>query len=295
VSDGEDGDGLRAVWARLARPFDTAVVVEAMLGLPLRATRQMVGAVLATCAEAETLLDGMPITLRSLAISTTDKAERCYGEVRGPVLWSETVAARRASAGDQGVFVCATPAKAYDTDENRVLVAALLALRKAGHDVESMDAQNYDDEMLRRARHNAGRAVRFLEHRALSSVTKGRPTGRAMRRTRAGTRRSTYRAAVNMVDRTRDPIDVDELEGFCDAHTSAQLDMLAALASGLDASGVPVGPFRAVGGALEAGPVVFRHPQRRGGRGEADGISLGGTIIDLGADVRSAVETYLSR
>jgi hypothetical protein len=193
------------------------------------------------------------------------------------------------------VFVCATPAKAYDTDENRVLVAALLALRKAGHDVESIEADRYDDEMLRRARHNGGRAVRYLEHRTLASVSKGRPTGRALRRTRAGTRRATYRAALDMLDRARDPIDVAELEGFCDAHTAAQLRLVAALAIGLEASGVPVGPFRAVEGALEAGPLVFRHPQRRGGLGGADGVSLAGTLIDSDADVSAALAHHMSR
>ncbi len=71
-----------------------------------------------------------------MAIATTDKPERCYGELRGPVLWSETMSARSASAGDPGMFVCATTTKAYDTDENRVLKAALDVIRRAGADAD---------------------------------------------------------------------------------------------------------------------------------------------------------------
>ena len=52
------------------------------------------------------------------------------------MLWSETMSARSASAGDPGLFVCATTTKAYDTDENRVLKAALDAIRQAGADAE---------------------------------------------------------------------------------------------------------------------------------------------------------------
>ena len=62
----------------------------------------------------------MPTTLRSLAIATTDRPERCYGEVRGPDPWGETISARPSRPGTQGMFVCATTTKAYDTDENRV-------------------------------------------------------------------------------------------------------------------------------------------------------------------------------
>ena len=51
--------------------------------------------------------------------------QRCIGELRGPVLWSETMSARASSFGDRDLFICATPSRAYDIDENRILVAAL--------------------------------------------------------------------------------------------------------------------------------------------------------------------------
>ncbi len=33
------------------------------------------------------------------------------------------MSARASSFGDEGLFVCATPSRAYDVDENQVLVA----------------------------------------------------------------------------------------------------------------------------------------------------------------------------
>ncbi len=127
----EPGTGTRAVLARLTRPYEPTRCTAALLGLPLRAARQLVGAVIATCDEAEDLLDAMPRIVRSMAIATTDRPERCHGELRGPVLWSETMSVRSATAGDPGLFVCATTTKAYDTDENRVLKAALAAVERA--------------------------------------------------------------------------------------------------------------------------------------------------------------------
>ena len=105
--------------------------------------------------------------------------ERCYGELRGPVLWSETMSARSASAGDPGLFVCATTTKAYDTDENRVLKAALDAIRRAGVDAVH-GSDTWHDDVARRARHNGNRASHLLEHRTLSGVPVTRVSGRAM-------------------------------------------------------------------------------------------------------------------
>ena len=140
-----------AVLSRLGRPYDPVRVVAALLGLPARVARQVIGASVATSPEAEALLEAMPHIVRSLAIATTDRPERCYGELRGPVLWSETMGARSASAGDPGLFVCSTTTKAFDTDENRVLKAALAAIRRAGADADH-GPESQHPELIKRAR-----------------------------------------------------------------------------------------------------------------------------------------------
>ena len=77
----EPDTGTAAVLAGLARPYEPIRVLSALLGLPSRTTRQLVGTIVATSDEAEELLERMPHILRSLAIASTDQPERCYGEL----------------------------------------------------------------------------------------------------------------------------------------------------------------------------------------------------------------------
>jgi hypothetical protein len=280
------GEGLGIVFQRLARPYDPTAVIEALMGLPHRAARHLVGAAVATSDEAEDLIHGMPITLRSLAIATTDQPLRCYGEIRGPVMWAETVAARSASAGDPGLFVCATPAKAFDTDENRVLVSALDAIRRAGRDVSELDDHRFDEDVLRRARHNSAAALRYLEHRTLADVPRShRPGARALHRTRAGTRKRTYLPALRMLSRVNEPFTKEGLAVLSDARTTAQHDVLAAVIRGLEERGHALGPFHTNEGAIISGPVWYRHRRSR----EDDrphGVLVGEVLVDVpdGAD-----------
>src|ERR1700704_4466723 len=104
-------DATVELWRRLVRPFDAASAVEALTGLHSTNARQLVGMHLATSPEADTLLDRMHETVRSLSIATTSSPMRCEGEVRGPILWSETMAARSSSPGAGNAFVCASTPK----------------------------------------------------------------------------------------------------------------------------------------------------------------------------------------
>lgn len=276
----ESGSGLTVLLEWLARPYDAERVTAALLGLPLRVSRQIVGAVLATSDEAEDLLEKMPTIVRSLAIATTDQPERCVGEIRGPVLWAATMSARSSSAGDPGLFVCATTTKAYDTDENRVLKAALAMVHRAGRHAEhGMDG--YTDEVVRRARHNGQQAGRLLEHQTLAQVPVQRPSGRALRRTRAGSRRHTYRPALALLRRAGEPMQAQHLRAFADERTRVQHDLLAATLQHLeDVTGTaPV--LRTDHGALTAGPLTYHHPGRRGDGHEVDGITIGDVLLDV--------------
>lgn len=269
-----DGTATQAILRRLARPYDPVKVVGALLGLPPRVARQLVGRALATSEEVETLLDAMPRIVRSLAIATTDRAERCYGELRGPVLWSETMSARSASAGDPGLFVCATTTKAYDTDENRVLKAALDAIRQAGADADH--GSDSHDDTVRRARQNGHRAAHLLEHRTLSAVPVTRVAGRALSRTRAGSRRGTYRPAIDVLHRAGDPLADTQLEALTDAATAAQLTLFVQAVESVEArTGTPV-VLRSARGGLAGGPVTYDH---------LVGITVDGRLITSADDL----------
>lgn len=285
----DDGAGLALLVERLARPYEPDKVTSALLGIPTRVARQVVGAVLATSDEAEDLLHAMPRIVRSMAIATTDRAERCYGEIRGPVLWAETMSARSASAGDPGLFVCATTTKAYDTDENRVLKAALDNIRRAGRNAEH-GTDGYHDDVIRRARHNGHHAARLLDHQTLAQVAVTRPTGRQLRRTRAGSRRHTYHPALALLRRADEPVGHDHLAALADDRTSAQHDLLAATLVHLeDVTGQqPV--LRSDHGGLSAGPLTFHHPGRPGDPGHLDGITIDGVLLDVPEPLRGDPE-----
>ena len=277
----EPGTGTELVLGRLTRPYDAARMVAALLGLPQRAARQLVGAVLATCDETEDLLDAMPRIVRSLAIATHDRPQRCVGELRGPVLWSETMSARSASAGDPGLFVCSTTTKAYDTDENRVLKTALASIERAGHDA-THGIDIHTDELLRRARHNEQRARHLLEHRTLSAVPITRISGRSMRRTRAGSRRHTYWPAVALLVRAAEPVAASHLTAALLPATRASHDLLAAALQALDARAATSAAFRtSQHGGLAAGPVTYDH---------LTGVTIDGRLVTQAEEIHPALD-----
>lgn len=177
--------------------------------------------------------------------------------------------------------MCTSPARAYDGLENRVLVAALALIRDAGRSVESMSAQTYDDATMRRARANGTKALRFLDHRSLSDVTRERPTPRSLKRAKASTRRSTYGPAVSMLERGVEPLGADDILPFCDRRTRVQHQLLMTVVAGLQTRGIDIPPFRPIGGSLEAGPIRYSHPRRRGDRSEPHGIQMGHLLLDV--------------
>lgn len=254
------------LWARLAHPFDHLRTVEALMGLSHGAAQLLQAALLTTSPEADDLLAALPRISRSMAIATTDTPVRTIGQIRGPILWSETMAARASSFGDEGVFVCSATERAYDTAENRVLAAALQMLVDSSRTVESQRSRDQESNLVAgRARAVGTLATRHLEHRTLSGVPRRRPTGRDLRRTRAGHRYRTYRPALDLIDRATVPFHPDELVLVADAHTKLLHEVLdQALRSAEQAGVVVVGPLREHEGALRADRVSFRHPLTRG-------------------------------
>jgi len=226
---GSTSDPLFEIWNRLSRPFDAARTVAALTGLPIHDVSRMVGTDLATSPQADALLAAMPSTVRSLATSLQTQTERCIGQLRGPVLWSETMSARASSFGDEGLFVCQTPSRAYDIDENRVLVAALGSIREASVMAEHEDEHALEDPAVRAARRNGNDAQRYLDHPSLASVTRERPKARAIKRTRSGKHKRSYEPALMMLERAANPLEIDTVRDWCDERTRAQHAVLIGL------------------------------------------------------------------
>jgi hypothetical protein len=250
--------------------------------MPAAEVARTVGTEVANSDEAQLLLGAMPRTVRSLATSLQTQTERCVGSLRGPVLWSETMSARASSFGDDGVFICKTPSRAYDIDENRVLVAALMSIREAAHLAEHNNEHALEDLAIRSARRSGHDASRFLEHPSLASVTRERPKPRAIKRTRAGKHKKAYEPALLMLERAANPIDIERLRELCDERTRAQHAVLVGLVDRLERhGGTRLPPFRVERGALYSGPVQYYHAPRLGDRTRLSGIVVGQLLIDV--------------
>jgi len=259
--------GLARLWTRLEQPVDAVAVADVLVGLRPGNARQLLAVSLAASPEAEDMLDGLPRVLRSLAVSTTSRPQRCDGEIRGPVLWSETLAARSASPGAGGVFICASPRKAYDTDENRVLVGALQRVIRAARAAESpvVGSHRPSEHDLRRARINGERARRALEHRSLQSVPRGTVTGRMVFKARTGAKASVFRGAVTLLQRSSVQVGADDLSPFVDDRTLVEHALAADVVDLLVGRGLISARLRIVDGLLVGGPFAYGHPGRDGG------------------------------
>jgi hypothetical protein len=283
VTGPSDEEIFTRLHARLARPYEVIGTLSALVGEAPAAITQGVGLAMATSHEAQVLLAGMPATVRSLATSLQAHNQRCIGELRGPVMWSETMSARASSFGDRDLFICATPSRAYDIDENRILVAALGIVRDAGRDATDRVTGPLDDPVLRLARKVGSAAGRWLDHPSLSPISRVRPNPRALRRTRSGKHRKTYQPALDLLDRAADPISAEEAFRWCRPIVHDRHRLLMGLVDRLeqdDRRQVPL--FRAEHGALLAGPLVF-YAGRHDGAG-LSGLLLGPLLIDVLCD-----------
>jgi hypothetical protein len=289
MADPERG-GAERVWAHLVRPFDPQRAAEAMLGMSHGAIRTVAASLHATSPEVIALLFQMPVILRSLGVATTNRSERCQGEIRGPVQWSETMSARGATAGALDLFVCTTTARAYDTPENRILVTALKSIVDAARDLERGSATAITTpaghDLARHARRNASLALRYIDHRALSGVEARKPTRKEISRVRSSKRARTYLSAIAVLERAGEVLGPLDVEGMADDYTRRELATLADTLDALSRRGHPA-PLHVRRGVLVGGPVQFAHrahpyrPARTGVRVGSNTVGPGTTADEV--------------
>lgn len=278
------------LWRRLALPVNPVEAADALLGIPGPNARQLLAVALATSPEADELVAGIPMLLRSLAVSTSSKPVRCDGEIRGPVMWAETMAARASSPGAGGVFICSSPTKAYDTDENRVLVAAFMRLYRAAgaaeHQIEEGEHHPRLEDVAH-ARHNGDAVRRALEHRSLHSVSRVKPSGRMMQKTRSGTKAGVFRTAVALLQRSWAEVGADDLDDMIDPATRSQHELAADIVEILDFKELFHDRLRIIDGALVGGPFEYRHPTSAAvlQHGATPGVLVKGQLITKITDV----------
>lgn len=271
------------LYARLARPFDVVTTMAALTGMGALAVSQIVGSALATGPEARRLLSSMHRNIRSLATSLQTHNQRCIGELRGPVMWSETMSARASSFGDRDLFVCATPTRAYDIDENQVLVAALATVAEGARAATEHVRGTSSDPLLEAAHRAGADAKRWLDHPSLVEVSRRRPGPRALRRTRSGKHRASYEPALAVLDRATEPLDVEVIGAWRDQRTRAQHRVLIEIIRRLERAGRRLPELRVERGAVFAGPVQYHHNRRLGDHTTVSGITVGRLLVDVPA------------
>ena len=264
------------VWALLDRSVDGSRASAALVGLSPTAAHLMAAVLHATSPETDALLAAMPRLLRSLSVSSTARPERCHGGIRGPILWSETMAARAASVGAGDVVVCSIAERAYDTVENRLLVAALRSIVDAAADVRRASPPGETPTALvRRGQRNGLHAARYLENRALAGVDERRVGTRERRRVRTAKRARPYRPAVALLERA---VSASDVAALTDPSTAAGHALLADVVETLRTRGHTVPPLRVRHGSLVGGPVTYVHPRARGAA-LAPGIHVGDVVL----------------
>jgi hypothetical protein len=272
-----------ALWAAVAMPVDTVRAAETLIGLTPAAARLTAAVVLTTSPEVDALVAVLPRMVRKLTVATNARTERLFGEIRGPIVWNETLAARAATAGDPQLFVCTSLKRAYDTAENRVLVASLRAISDAGVLVERQGLRSRNSDLARHVRHNAGVALRYLDHRAISGVSPS-PDRRDIMRARSGKHRGAYAPALAVLRRVTTPIGPDHVAALSSARTRTQHAALVAVLDVLRDRGRPVPPMRSIGASFAGGPVTFVHDDHAARAGVPAGISVGDLLLDVPVD-----------
>lgn len=274
-------DATTAIWQRLARPFDVGAMADVLMGLRPVIIDALSAVKLCSSQQADALLGAMPGLSRSLSTSVRAAALRCQGEIRGPVLWSETMSARASSFGDDDLFVCSAPQRDYDTPANRALVQALRAMHKASAALDLAPASWHGDDRLHRARSNSRAAHQWAEHPSLSGVSRDRVDARDLKRVRGGKSAARYAPALAVLEVAAEPVGPGELVRLCDAATLDHHELLMNVVDEVQARGLALPPFRVEGAALMAGPLTFIHQRHRMGDGQLHGIVLGHVVIDI--------------
>jgi hypothetical protein len=80
--------------------------------------------------ESISFVDKLPDRLRRFKTTTVSNQEVVHGEIKGRILWQESLRERHKRGNNQSVYVTSEQNRSYDTDENLVLKEALVILEQ---------------------------------------------------------------------------------------------------------------------------------------------------------------------
>lgn len=276
------------LWAKLRRPMDFAEAIGTLFGLGREQATSIEALILASSIEAQVLLAAMPTISRSLASIFEHHAVHCHGEIRGPILWGETVAAQGASGGHQDVMVCAVPARSHDCDENQLLITSLSLIAKLTPEIVNRTnlVSELQPGLVDTALENGAAARHFLEDSRLIKLRRRRLGLREIQRIRFGPLGRVYEPARLMYELGAQGPSLESAISLVGDESIEFHEKIMKLVGQLEAQGGVVRPFRARDGELTSGAIEFRHPALWQ---DSDwyGIRYQGAVID--ADVYGPV------
>jgi hypothetical protein len=261
----EGGAATMALWRRRSRAAPAVPYAAALIGSDVATLRDATSLTLAASPEAARLLDGMELRVRTLPTGVDTEAERCVFSVRGPVMWSETITARANALGNEDVFVCSITRRSFDTVENRVLVAALEAIARAGRALRGPTGAKVPPQEAARIAEVAREAGAWRAHPRLADVQSRRLSGRDLARLRGGHRTSRLGTVLAIRERVAEPFVAEDLVGLADPWTWRYHAFVEQALVMLERSVRLPGSWTVSDGGLWSGPVSWRHPAADGG------------------------------
>lgn len=273
------------LWDRRDRRVPAVAAAAAITGVPSAVLRDAAKVSFTASVECESILTSMDERVRVLPMQLNSALERCVHEVRGPVIWSETMTARANAFGDEDVFVCATVRKGYDDPQNRLLV---WLLGEAAHSFKAVrgpvgDYMTAGDR--RRIEEVAITARKWRQSPRLLAVSPRRPTTREIQRMRTGRHGEQVEPLLIARRRLLQPFAAQDIEELTDERTAI---MHTGVLEVFEAVSRAAGFELVVGfdsGAICLGPVSFRHPDSRGTAPR--GLSVAGQMV---GDLDQAIE-----
>lgn len=264
MSSSPEESATAQLWRSRASGVPALPYASALLGMDVGALNDAVSLRLAASDEAAELLDGMELRIRTLTSTVVASTERCINAVRGPIQWSETITARANALGNDDVFVCSTSVRTFDTVENRVLVAALDTIARAGRALEGPLADLLSPQDFAHIRRVADEARSWRANPRLSGVRGGRLDGRDTARLRGGHRLSRLRPVIAIRDRAVEPFIAEDLDGLADVSTLLYHSFVTSVLRRLVDRSMVHGATQLSDGALQLGAATFRHPALEG-------------------------------
>ena len=273
------------LWDRRDRRVPAVAAAAALTGLQPALLRGAAKVSFAVSVECESILNDMDDRVRQLPMQLSKVLERCVHEVRGPVMWSETITARANAFGDEDVFVCSTVQKDYADPQNGLLVWLLSEASHAQRVVRGPLGGYMAAGELRRVEEIAVDARKWRNSPRLAAVAAARPTTRQIQRMRTGRHGESVEPLLTGRRRLLQPFVAQDIEDLTDERTAVLhtgvLEVFEAVAKATDVEMV----VSFGSGALWLGPVSFRHPRSAGTA--PVGLTVGGTAVH---DLEQAVQ-----